>query len=355
MHRGLRWGIQRTGIAAVYCLFGCVVMAQPVAKKTTALFASDSSISIQLSGNIKALLKDRGDSPKYHETVLIYGSDTIAIKAKTRGKFRKSADNCTLPPLLLNLPKDDIPNSSLFHKQNKLKLVLPCKQGNYVAREELVYKAYALVAPIAFQTRLVTVQLVDKDIAAKLSAPMTGILIEDEDALAKRFSLMPLENAKLTPINVAADSYFSMLLFQYMIGNTDWSVDYEHNITLVGKPAQRPYVVPYDFDQCGLVDAPYASPPQELPIQTVHERLYRGICHPEWPLFVQVVKRFLQQEKNIRAVFAESNAVDASFKKMTSQYLDDFFAQLQQEKTMAAIFASNCSTEQRRLIKDFPN
>lgn len=355
MRRVLMAGIQRTGIAALFMMMTGMLPAQPVAKKTTALFASDSSISIQLIGNIKALLKDRGDSSSYHETRLMYNNDTIVIKAKTRGKFRKDANNCMLPPLLLNLPKDALDKNSLFYKQNKLKLVLPCKQGNYVAREELVYKAYALVAPIAFQTRLVTVLLTDKDIPAKLNAPLTGILIEDDEALAKRFSLMPVEEAKLTPINVAADSYFSMVLFQYMIGNTDWSVEYEHNIALVGKPAQRPYVVPFDFDQCGLVDAPYASPPQELPIQTVHERLYRGICHPEWPVFVQVVQRFLQQEKNIRAVFAESKSVDAAFKKMTSQYLDDFFAQLKQEKTMAAIFASNCNAEQRRLIKDFPH
>lgn len=48
-------------------------------------------------------------------------------------------------------------------------------------------------------------------------------------------------------------------IFEYMIGNTDWSVPNNHNIELVfsrDNPALMPYAVPYDFDYCGLVGMP---------------------------------------------------------------------------------------------------
>jgi hypothetical protein len=36
--------------------------------------------------------------------------------------------------------------------------------------------------------------------------------------------------------------------------------------------------VPYDFDFSGLVDAPYATPPEGFSIRNVRQRLYRGYC-----------------------------------------------------------------------------
>ena len=36
--------------------------------------------------------------------------------------------------------------------------------------------------------------------------------------------------------------------------------------------------VPYDFDYSGLVDAPYAVPPEGIPVENVRQRNYRGYC-----------------------------------------------------------------------------
>ena len=73
-------------------------------------------------------------------------------------------------------------------------------------------------------------------------------------------------------------------MFNYMIGNLDWSVRAGpqgdsccHNGRLVGGgPLLTP--VPYDFDFSGLVDAPYATPPEGFKINSVRQRLYRGYC-----------------------------------------------------------------------------
>ena len=47
-------------------------------------------------------------------------------------------------------------------------------------------------------------------------------------------------------------------MFSYMIGNTDWSMAYQHNTEMFfnGKINSSPY----DFDHSGLVNAYYAKP-----------------------------------------------------------------------------------------------
>ena len=38
------------------------------------------------------------------------------------------------------------------------------------------------------------------------------------------------------------------------------------------------FVLPYDFDQAGLINVPYARPHEQLPIRHVTQRLFRGRC-----------------------------------------------------------------------------
>ena len=75
-------------------------------------------------------------------------------------------------------------------------------------------------------------------------------------------------------------------VFQYLIGNTDWSLvtaDTEehccHNIDLF-ELGGHTLLVPYDFDLAGLVDASYAKPDPEIKIRSVRTRRYRGYCLP---------------------------------------------------------------------------
>ncbi|HEX7237942.1 MAG TPA: hypothetical protein VF405_13320, partial [Gammaproteobacteria bacterium] len=69
-------------------------------------------------------------------------------------------------------------------------------------------------------------------------------------------------------------------LFQYAIGNTDWSAIKGHNVLVVEGDAGRVTPVPFDFDFSGLVDAEYASVSPELSISSVRQRLFRGVCDP---------------------------------------------------------------------------
>jgi hypothetical protein len=51
-----------------------------------------------------------------------------------------------------------------------------------------------------------------------------------------------------------------------------------HNSRLMSAAGSPLTTVPYDFDFSGLVDAPYAGPPEGIPIRTLRDRNYRGYC-----------------------------------------------------------------------------
>ena len=154
------------------------------------LFDREEPLAIRLTGNIRALMNDRGDNPELRPLILSYktenGNDiSLSIQAKTRGHFRKTMGGCTYPPLLLQFSKSDTLSSSIFSQQHKLKLVVPCRGDEYVIREWLVYKIYNLVTPQSFRTRLVTIELDDTK-KNKTTPPFYGLLLEEEQQMAKR-------------------------------------------------------------------------------------------------------------------------------------------------------------------------
>jgi hypothetical protein len=73
-------------------------------------------------------------------------------------------------------------------------------------------------------------------------------------------------------------------LFQYMIGNPDFSIAGRHNMKILGMPefGSKGYTpVPYDFDYTGIVNAYYAIPGENLGITSVRQRYFLGICRED--------------------------------------------------------------------------
>ncbi len=52
-----------------------------------------------------------------------------------------------------------------------------------------------------------------------------------------RLHLIQQINRKLVP----------MAIFQYMIGNTGWSIPNQHNVKMLQGASTRPIAIPYDF------------------------------------------------------------------------------------------------------------
>ncbi len=312
----------------------------------TDLFGSDEVLQLTLKGNLRDLLNDRSDVPKNFPLVLSYTKEDnsqmdLPVELKTRGHFRRLAGNCAYPPLLIQFPAKGAHLSSIFKEQKKLKLVMPCKGDEYVIREWLAYKLYNLVTPKSFRARLVKVTLEDTK-SKKINASFYGILLEEETQMAKRNHLISVEK-KLQPNQTQAKEFLTMAVFEYLIGNTDWSVQYLQNIKLLAKDEKTaPYAVAYDFDHAGIVNAPYALPAEELQMSSVRQRRYRGYCVPDLTIFEPVIAHFNQLKPDIYKLYTGCTLIDEKYLKYVIKYLDAFYITINDAKAWQKDFAYPC-------------
>lgn len=311
------------------------------------LFGSDETLLLTLKGDMRKPLHDKSRKPKYYPLTLSYRTQdnsekSLAIAVKARGNFRRLQGNCTYAPLMLKFETDEVTQSSIFKTQKKLKLVMPCKGDDYVVREWMVYKLYNLLTPLSFKARLVKVQL-EQEGKSKNDKPFYGILLEEEDQLAKRNGLMPLKR-KMKPYQTQIDEFQTMAVFEYLIGNTDWSVQYRQNIKLLYDEgdSKLPFTVPYDFDHTGIVDAPYALPAKELKMKSVRERRYRGYCVEDLATFSPIFNRFKALKEEIYSLYQKSTLLDEKYIQSTVLFLDDFYATLEDETAWKKDFGYPC-------------
>lgn len=319
------------------------------------LFENDELLEITLNGNIRELLNDRSEDSKYHSLHLSYKNEdsnkiTLPVKMKTRGNFRRLKKNCIYPPLFINFSKSDSLKASVFRKQNKLKLVMPCRTDDYVIREWLVYKLYNLLTPNSLRARLVTVKLEDTQ-NKKTTSSFYGILLEDEDDMAERNGLICV-NKKVQFEQTDRNAFLTMTVFEYLIGNTDWSVQYQHNIKLIAKDSNAiPVTVPYDFDHAGIVNAPYALPAEELELASVRQRLYRGLCIKDMQEFNSVITLYNNHKKDIYSTYTNCALLDKKYIKSTVGYLDEFYETINNPAAVKKQFRAPCDAIHNLIIK----
>ena len=320
--------------------------AQQIIDTAKGLFDTDEPLNITLSGQINELLRDRADIPKLHPVMITYkGRDSnpisVPVEARTRGHFRKLAENCNFPPLLLQFRKSGSLEASIFRGQEKLKLVMPCQGDNYIVREWLVYKIYNLLTPASFRARLVKLNFNDPK-SKKEAAPFYGFLIEEERQVAARNNLIIIRKPR-RPEQTRENTFLVMAAFEYLIGNTDWSVQYLQNINLLAADSNSvPITVPYDFDHAGLVDASYAKPAEELEIPSIRYRRYRGYCIKDMKQFDSVVVVFNQYKKDIYKIYSDCPLLDEKYKKSTLKFLDDFYYTINNPKELQKEFSYPC-------------
>ncbi|GAB3949896.1 hypothetical protein GCM10028805_27000 [Spirosoma harenae] len=301
----------------------------PDSTQRNVLFGSDSILAFTLTASFPRIIKDRGDTTMIHSAQLKYhgaqgDTVTLPVKLQVRGNFRKLWNNCSFPPLYLDVPKKKA-RQTVFANQNRLKLVTHCEGEEYVVREYLVYRLYNLLTDYSFRARLCRVNYVDS--AGKRPAESRwGVLLEDESDLMKRNGGVPNKLRQISMANMDSLHMATLAVFEYLIGNTDWSVPYRHNIRLLTVPTiKNPVPVPYDFDQSGIVDAFYARPSENIGTASVRERVYRSIAFsPE--LFHRVFERFNQLKPQVYALYTNNPHLDSVYVKRTLTYLDEFYA-----------------------------
>ena len=160
--------------------------------------------------------------------------------------------------------------------------------------------------------------------------------------LAQRTGTLPVNEQGALPDDLDPNNRAMFGLFQFLAGNTDFSIGALHNVEIVRDDTAY-YAVPYDFDFSGMVGAPYATTDPKLPIRSVRDRLYRGYCTP--PENVQrAVARFLSARDTLRALYADSIGALAtpSRAREATRYLDEFYTILLDPRQVKQRILDDC-------------
>lgn len=333
----------------------CLIPAQTqeIADLSTELFGPAEPLKITIKAELKRLFKDVGDERSYHPATLIYEANegtsvSVAAELRTRGHFRRQRNVCNLPPIRLKFDQE-LAAGSLFEGQKKIKLVTVCqyKKDQYeqnLLLEYLIYRTYNILTDSSFRVRLAHITFVDSNDDLD-TLHRYSFFIEDEDRMAERLGGRILEINNVHPLKTALFSTARMSVFQYMIGNTDWSITSLHNIRLVGPNGVVPPVaVPYDFDWSGCVSAPYAKPNPQLGLTTVEARLYRGFCRTREE-FEQVFVEFRAKKEAIYALYEQCEMLDDKYRERVLKYYDDFYEIINSEKKIELEILGACRTD----------
>lgn len=307
--------------------------AQETPRQPERLFRSREPLEIVIRADFKELFKDRDtltDRPVEGTLSLVderRGALTLPIQLETRGHFRLKRTTCPFPPLKVRFDKDSA-KGSVFGGQGSIKLATHCRNSSRHEQnllvEEGVYRMYNLLTPLSHRTRLARVRYVPLPDSANAETHY-GFFIEDDDEMARRNSGKLLMQTGGTFSHMDPPLLDLMSVFEYMIGNTDWSVFMIHNVRLVDLGMNREYLpVAYDFDFSGLVDAPYAVPDQRLPIRSVRTRLFRGPCRKREEI-APTLARFAGARDSLVAELASVPGLEPKRLRAATDYLDDFF------------------------------
>lgn len=260
------------------------------AADTSPLFADDRPLALTIEGPFRRLDRDgnrRPERPGVVRFVDASGSDVVLdVELRVRGNSRLAI--CSFPPLRLDFERGQV-EGTVFEGQNRLKLVTLCQRTDryrdYLKLEYQIYRMFSALTDYSFRVRWATVEYLESDPKRKSSFTEPAFFIEEDWEVAARHGLEVVETDRLEVTDLEPRQTALLGLFQYVIGNTDWSVLEGpgedaccHNGKVIGSTGGGAFIIPYDFDQAGLIDAAYALPSEKLPIRSVTQRLYRGFC-----------------------------------------------------------------------------
>ena len=300
------------------------------------LFDESNPMHITLTLDLKKYQREKFKGEYMPVHFLYQLNDSVLLektmRMKARGEFRRS--HCHMAPFWLNVRGTDEKNEQ-YQNIKRIKIVTHCRGSKdyekYVLKEYLCYRIYNLISPVSFRVRLVRMTYVDTGRKNKVTEGW-AFMIEPEEMLAERKGAQVVKNNELPTTLMRPLEMDVLALFQYMIGNTDFSVSGRHNIKILGLPGfgTNGYTpVPYDFDYTGLVNTYYAFPNEELGIKSVRERYFLGPCRTD-DAYLAAIEHINQFREEIIQLITEFEFLDLKAKKEMIRYLEEYFKQASQ-------------------------
>ena len=347
--------VARLALALAFALAADPVSAAE-RKPPTRLFAADQPITATLRGPISAVASTPSPSRTARPAVLELVSPAAeqhAILLSPRGLTRRQKKTCTFPPLRVEFTARPAATST-FERQKRLKLVTHCRNSpghqNHVLLEYAAYRMFNLISPTGLRVRLGSFDYVEP--SGRTVASRIGFFIEDPDDSASRNGLAEVRTTgRVAPTQLDPAAAARAALFQYMIGNIDWSMRAGpagdtccHNFRLLAAAANAQAAlvpVPYDFDASGLVDAPYAVPNEQLGMNSVRERRYRGYCLHNGHALAAAAE-FRARRGDLLAVLAAIPQLEDRRRSSASAFLDGFFRDIATDEEVRRRVLKTC-------------
>lgn len=316
------------------------------------LFASNEILQARFSGPIRQLIDEKSKEDYLKGTFSVIDEDGVMrefdLKFRARGNFRH--ENCDYPPVRLNFKKSQTKNT-LLDKQDKLKLVVHCnRRAEYhqiVLQEYLAYRVFNLLTDMSMRVRLLRVVYMDPSEDFE-SDPRYAFLIEHKNRVAKRIGFKKFVTPG-TQIGLLDQEQLNLTsIFQFFIGNTDFSPvaapagnDCCHNYILFKNADTKIMPIPYDFDQSGFVDAPYAVANPRFRLRSVTQRRYRGRCLNN-PYVPGSIQKFHDNKEQIYALINDQVGFEDSTRKQLLKFVDDFYKLVDNPKRVERMITKKC-------------
>jgi len=266
---------------------------------------------------------------------------TLPISIRRRDGWRSLETNCQVPTIFVRF-SDENTVGTLFEGQTTLALTSHCGKGisvdndrsrslpdefeSYVGNEYLGYRLYNLVTDISLRVRFIKITYANPE-DPRRDFTRNGFFAEHFETLADRLGAELLPAASFDPERLDLEAADQVALFNFMVGNTDWSIEKQDNVFLLRFPDGKDVPVIFDLDMSGLVNAHYASPAPGLPIKKVKHRYYLGFCHPDtdWDA---LFAKFSGMEEEIMKMLVTSPGLGRGDRRESAAYLDSFFETL---------------------------
>jgi hypothetical protein len=313
-------------------LAACLMAGGPPAAQAQ-LFAEAEPLAVTLSFDPDTLCRAGAEvgCPDSRGTLTYVDGEGAAralpVWIRARGRWRNVRANCSMPPLSV-IFDDTATAGTLFAGQTMLPLTTHCNerpaaQEQYVLKELLAYRIYSELTDASMRVRLARVRYEHTGRRPR-TLERYAFFAEHFDSIATRTGTQFLPTENFDPRTADAAQLAALELFEFMIGNTDWSLLRGHNVAHFRGADGTVVAVPYDFDFSGIVNASYATPPPTLRIRLVTQRVYRGLCHPglDWDaLFSQ----FDAKRESIAALIEEAPALADAQRQQVRSYVGSFY------------------------------
>lgn len=334
-------------IAAI--VFGSLYVTSVAQNSKIDLFETETPLECTLAFDLRKLNREKLQELEQEALMTCRRGDTIIleknIRIHARGISRKQL--CYLPPIRLNL-EDSVKKSGGFKKHKSIKLVTHCELSKtfqeYVLKEYLIYKLYNLLTEESFRVRLMNVRYIDTGRKKPKAYVGYGFVIEDIDVVADRNDAFEIEVNTLNREHLDKVAMQRVAIFQFMIGNTDWSVPGLHNLKLLRSNDYKrvaPIPVPYDFDMSGFVNAAYAIPDLLFPIENVRERYFRGFCGT-LEEFHEALQPFYEIKEAVYQTILEFEYIQEKTRTNLIRYIDEFYEIIESDNGIRYEMMNSC-------------